>query len=160
VAYEKPFWRERGLNGMLQSDAPPSEFISGDFTPSEGRPGLLAGFIEAHNAMAWTGRSMEERKKLVVDRLVSFLGPEAKRPIDYEDQDWPADPWSRGCYGPSMAPGIMTTVGKVIREPFGRIHWAGTETSTRWMGYIDGAIRSGDRAAAEVVARLSSVQRR
>jgi monoamine oxidase len=160
VAYEKPFWREHGLNGMLQSDAPPSEFISGDFTPSEGRPGLLAGFIEARNAMAWTGRPMEERKKLVVDRLVSFLGPEAAKPIDYEDQDWPADPWSRGCYGPSMAPGIMTTVGKVIREPFGRIHWAGTETSTRWMGYIDGAIRSGDRAAAELVVRLSAVQRR
>jgi len=156
VAYEKPFWRERGLNGILQSDQPPSEFISGDFTPSEGHPGLLAGFMEAHNSMAWTGRSMEERKKVVVERLISLLGPEAANPIDYEDQDWPADPWSRGCYGPSMAPGIMTTVGKVIREPHGRIHWAGTETSTKWTGYIDGAIRSGERAAAEVLARLKT----
>jgi len=156
VAYEKPFWRERGLNGMLQSDQPPSEFISGDFTPSEGRPGLLAGFMEAHNAMAWTGRPTEERKKIVVERLVSFLGPAAANPIDYEDQDWPADPWSRGCYGASMAPGIMTTVGKVIRQPHGRIHWAGTETSTKWMGYIDGAIRSGERAAGEVLARLKT----
>jgi len=156
VAYQKPFWRERGLNGMLQSDQPPSEFISGDFTPPEGHPGLLAGFMEASNALAFTGRPMEERKKVVVERLVSFLGPAAANPIDYEDQDWPADPWSRGCYGASMAPGIMTTVGKVIREPHGRIHWAGTETSTRWMGYIDGAIRSGERAAEEVVARLQS----
>ena len=156
VAYEKPFWREHGLNGMLQSDQPPSEFISGDFTPSEGRPGLLAGFIEAHNAMAWTGSPTEERKKLVVERLVAFLGPEAANPIDYEDQDWPADPWSRGCYGASMTPGIMTTVGKSIRQPHGRIHWAGTETSTKWMGYIDGAVRSGERAAAEVLARLKT----
>ncbi|HXM66710.1 MAG TPA: flavin monoamine oxidase family protein [Candidatus Acidoferrum sp.] len=156
VAYEKPFWRDRGLNGMLQSDQPPSEFISGDFTPSEGRPGLLAGFIEAHNAIAWTGRPTAERKKLVVERLVSFLGPEAANPIDYEDQDWPADPWSRGCYGASMTPGIMTTVGKSIRQPHGRIHWAGTETSTKWMGYIDGAIRSGERAAAEVLARVKT----
>jgi monoamine oxidase len=156
IAYDKPFWRERGLNGMLQSDEPPSEFISGDFTPSEGHPGLLAGFMEAHNSMAWTGRSMEERKRVVVERLISFLGPEAAKPIDYEDQDWPADPWSRGCYGPSMAPGIMTTVGKVIREPHVRIHWAGTETSSRWTGYIDGAIRSGDRAAEEVLARLKT----
>ena len=154
VAYEKPFWRERGLNGILQSDQPPSEFISGDFTPAEGHPGLLAGFIEAHNAMAWTGRPMVERKKLVVERLVSFLGPDAAHPIDYEDQDWPADPWSRGCYGASMTPGIMTTVGKVIRQPHGRTHWAGTETSTKWMGYIDGAIRSGERAAEEVLGRL------
>jgi monoamine oxidase len=55
-----------------------------------------------------------------------------------------------------MAPGIMTTVGKVIREPHGRIHWAGTETSTKWTGYIDGAIRSGERAAAEVLAKLKA----
>ena len=156
IAYDKPFWRERGLNGMLQSDQPPSEFISGDFTPAEGHPGLLAGFMEAHNSMAWTGRSMEERKRMVVQRLISFLGPEAANPIDYEDQDWPADPWSRGCYGPSMAPGILTTVGKVIREPHGRIHWAGTETSAKWTGYIDGAIRSGERAAEEVLARLKT----
>jgi monoamine oxidase len=156
VAYEKPFWRERGLNGLLQSDAPPSEFIAGDGTPPEGHPGLLIGFMEAHNAMVWTGRPMEERKKNVVDRLVSYLGPEAAHPIDYEDQDWPADPWSRGCYGASIAPGIMTTVGKAIRQPHGRIHWAGTETSTKWMGYIDGAIRSGERAAEEVLARLGA----
>jgi len=50
----------------------------------------------------------------------------------------------------------MTTVGKVIRQPHGRIHWAGTETSTKWMGYIDGAIRSGERAAEEVSARLKA----
>jgi monoamine oxidase len=154
VAYEKPFWRERGLNGMLQSDEPPSQFISGDMTPPEGRPGFLAGFIEAHNAMKWTGRPQEERKKLVIGRLVSFLGPEAAHPVDYEDQDWPADPWSRGCYGASMAPGIMTTVGRIIRQPHGRIHWAGTETSERWMGYVDGAVRSGERASAEVLTRF------
>ncbi len=156
VAYEKPFWRQRGLNGILQSDQPPSEFISGDFTPAEGSPGLLSGFIEAHNALAWTGRPTEDRKKAVVERLVSFLGPEAAKPIDYEDQDWPADPWSRGCYGPSMAPGILTTVARVIREPHGRIHWAGTETSPRWMGYIEGAIQSGERAAEEIMARAKN----
>jgi len=38
-----------------------------------------------------------------------------------------------------------------MREPIGRIHWAGTETSEKWMGYVDGAIRSGERAAAEVL---------
>lgn len=152
VAYEKPFWREHGLNGMLWSDLPPSSAIC-DASPSGGGPGFLVGFFEAHNALQWTGRPMEERKKVVIERIVEFLGPEGAHPIDYEDQDWPAEVWSRGCYGASMGPGIMTTVGKVIRQPHGRIHWAGTETATRWMGYIDGAIRSGDRAAAEVQSR-------
>ena len=151
VAYEKPFWREHGLNGMTWSDLPPSAAFS-DASPSDGGPGFLVGFFEAHNAMKWTGRPMEERKRVVIERIVEFFGPEGAHPIDYEDQDWPAEVWSRGCYGASMGPGIMTTVGKIIRQPHGRIHWAGTETATRWMGYIDGAIRSGDRAAAEVLS--------
>lgn len=151
VAYEKPFWRDRGLNGMTWSDLPPSAAIC-DVSPPEGKPGILVGFFEAHNALKWTGRPVGERKKVVIERMVEFFGAEAAHPIDYEDQDWPAELWSRGCYGASMPPGIMTTVGRVIRQPHGRIHWAGTETAARWMGYVDGAIRSGDRAAAEILA--------
>jgi monoamine oxidase len=153
VAYPKPFWREHGLNGLLGSDAPPSNMIACDTSPAEGGLGFLTGFIDAHAALEWSGRPTEERKKMVVDRLVSFLGPAAGSPIDYEDQDWPSDPWSRGCFGASMGPGVMTTIGKVIREPHGRIHFAGTETATKWMGYIEGAIRSGERAAEEILAR-------
>ena len=154
VAYDKPFWRTRGLNGLVSSDAPPTAGFF-DISPPDGEIGILGGFIEAHNAINWTGRPMVERKKLMVDRIVSFFGPEAARPIDYEDQDWPSEIWSRGCYGASMGPGVMTTVAKTIRQPFGRIHWAGTETSPRWMGYIDGAVRSGERAADEVQSRLN-----
>jgi monoamine oxidase len=40
--------------------------------------------------------------------------------------------------------------GSTIREPHGRVHWAGTETATYWAGYMDGAVRAGERAAAEV----------
>jgi monoamine oxidase len=156
VAYQKPFWRAHGLNGLLGSDAPPSNMIACDTSPLEGGLGFLTGLIDAHAALEWSGRPMEERKKMVVDRLVSFLGSEAAHPIDYEDQDWPSDPWSRGCFGASMGPGVMTTIGKVIREPHRRIHWAGTETATRWTGYIEGAIRSGERAAAEVLAKLAA----
>ena len=150
VAYEKPFWRERGLNGITWSDLPPSAAIA-DVSPAEGKPGILVGFFEAHHALKWTGHKVEERKQVVVDRMVELFGAEAAHPIDYEDQDWLAEVWSRGCYGSSMPPGIMTTLGRVIRQPHGRIHWAGTETASRWMGYVDGAIRSGDRAASEVL---------
>jgi monoamine oxidase len=38
-----------------------------------------------------------------------------------------------------------------VRVPVGRIHFAGTETSTYWTGYMDGAVRAGERAAREVV---------
>ena len=48
----------------------------------------------------------------------------------------------------------MTGFGSAIREPFGRVHWAGTETATYWTGYMDGAVRSGKRSAGEVLAQL------
>lgn len=151
VAYEKPFWRERGWNGYANSALPPMN-VCYDATPTEGRPGLLVGFIDSTFALRWTSRSVEDRKKLIIDRLVDLFGPDAALPVDYEDQNWPAEEWSRGCYGASMGPGVMTTVGKVIRQPHGRVYWAGTETSTKWMGYVEGAIRSGDRAAADILA--------
>jgi monoamine oxidase len=52
-----------------------------------------------------------------------------------------------------MAPGVMTLFGDQIREPAGRLHWAGTETATDWAGYMDGALQSGIRAATEILRR-------
>ena len=52
------------------------------------------------------------------------------------------------------APGVLLDFGRALREPVERIHWAGTETSTYWNGYMDGAVRSGERAAKEVLAAL------
>jgi monoamine oxidase len=155
IAYEKPFWRDHGMNGLMFTDAPPCSAIS-EATPPSGSPGFLVGFMDGRRALRWSGRPMEERKKLFTDMIVNYFGPEGAKPIDYIDQDWPADPWSRGCYGPSMGPGVLTTLGTALRAKFGRIHWAGTETSPIWTGYIEGAIRSGERAAADVLAGSKS----
>jgi monoamine oxidase len=154
VAYEKPFWRARGYSGMITSDEMPSNLVCADSTLSEAGPGFLVGFMEASGGVLWTGKGKEVRRRAVTERLVKFFGADAARPIDYEDQDWPSDPWSRGCYMASPAPGILSSVGEVIRMPHGRVHWAGTETADRWAGYVDGAVRSGDRAAGEVLARM------
>jgi monoamine oxidase len=51
-------------------------------------------------------------------------------------------------------PGVLVAHGHALTEPVGAIHWAGTETSSYWAGYMDGAVRSGKRAAGEVVAHL------
>ena len=86
--------------------------------------------------------------------LAELLGPEAMHPTEF---------FSTAVAGAALEPrrpvgiyppGLMTTYGHAIREPVGRIHWAGTETSTYWNGYMDGAIRSGERAAAEVLEEL------
>ena len=153
VAYREPFWRRRRLNAMVTSDRPPTDGFF-DASPPDAAVGLLVGFFEARSAQEWGGRPMEDRKKAIVGRISDLLGPEGADPIDYVDNDWPSEPWTRGCYGANMGPGVLTTLGPALRAPVGRIHWAGTETSPVWSGYVEGAIRSGERAAGEALAAL------
>ena len=79
----------------------------------------------------------------------------ALHPRRYVEMDWADEVWTRGCPVGFSAPGALSEYGPWIRKPIGRIHWAGTETSTFWNGYMDGAVRSGERAAAEVLAALT-----
>jgi monoamine oxidase len=158
VAYREPFWRRRGMNAMVTSDSPPTDGFF-DASPPDSSVGLLVGFIEARSALQWTGRPMDERRSLIVGRVAELLGPEGADATDYVDCDWPSDPWTRGCYGANMGPGVLTSLGPALREPCGLVHWAGTETSPAWSGYIEGAIRSGERAAAEVLAAARGERR-
>jgi monoamine oxidase len=158
VAYREPFWRRRGMNAMVTSDSPPTDGFF-DASPPDSSVGLLVGFIEARSALQWTGRPMDERRSLIVGRVAELLGPEGADAIDYVDNDWPSEPWTRGCYGANMGPGVLTSLGPALREPCGLVHWAGTETSPAWSGYIEGAIRSGERAAAEVLAAARGERR-
>ena len=67
--------------------------------------------------------------------------------------NWSAEEWTRGCPVGIPAVGALSGYGPWIREPIGAIHWAGTETAGKSYGAMDGAVRSGERAAAEVLQR-------
>ncbi len=155
VAYPTPFWRARGLNGSIAANDRAFNVVF-DQTPEDGSVGLLVGFIDGDHAVAMSPWTPEQRQQQVTADLVHYFGSEAAQPLAYAEQDWTTEEWSRGCYVGHMGPGVMTTFGEVLREPCGRIHWAGTETATRWMGYLDGALQSGMRAADEVLARLGA----
>ncbi|MBO9695248.1 MAG: FAD-dependent oxidoreductase, partial [Sphingopyxis sp.] len=153
AAYKRPFWRERGLSGYAYFDK--SDVTNAiDATPHGAREGLLAGFIEAGRAIQWSGADIKARRTLVLGELARAFGPEALEAIDYVDNDWSVEEWSHGCYGGNATPGTLTMLGTALRKPVGRVHWAGTETSPIWAGYIDGAVRAGERAATEAAAAL------
>jgi monoamine oxidase len=154
AAYERPFWRERGLSGEAISHDGPVGLVFDDCA-HDGRQAALVAFCLGDAARALTGKSADERRGPILDALARLFGPEAARPVAVVDQDWPAETWSRGCYVGLMPPGALTSLGEALRAPCGRVHWAGTETATRWNGYFDGAITAGERAAAEVEARLA-----
>lgn len=149
AVYRRPFWRDRGLSGMSLSDRGPIH-VAFDNSPPDASCGVLMGFAEADAARRLGRLSLEERRAEALECFARIHGDAAREVIHYADHVWESDPWSGGCYGAFAPPGLWTSVGRVIREPVGRLHWAGTETATRWSGYIDGAISSGLRAADEI----------
>ncbi len=149
AVYDEPFWRDDGLTGQAVSLPGPAQVVF-DNTPPNGSPGLIA-FLEGKDARELAGVPEAERREAVLRTFQRLFGRRASHPVEYVEKDWSAEPYSRGCYAGVLGPGAWTAYGRVLREPIGRIHWAGTETATRWMGYMDGAIQSGRRAAVEVM---------
>ncbi len=153
AVYDEPFWRRDGLSGRAVSDAGPIKVVF-DNSPRGGSPGVLMGFIEGGDGRRLAGASEEERRQVTLDCFSRYFGPAAARPVQYVERNWPAEEYSRGCYGAVFPAGTWVSCGAALREPVGRIHWAGTETATVFPGYMDGAVRSGERVAAEVLACL------
>jgi len=152
--YDRPFWRDQGLNGMATSNTGPVQ-LTFDNSPPDGKPGVLLGFIEGQAARDMANASADDRRAAVLDCFARYFGPEAKSQVrEYVDKSWAKDPWSRGCYVGFTPPGVLVGYRNAIRKPVGPIHWAGTETAEEWAGYMDGAIDSGLRAAGEVLAAI------
>jgi monoamine oxidase len=153
AVYDTPFWRADGLTGTVLDTGGPVN-ASFDDSPPEGTPGVLFGFVGGDNAPSYNAMSPTARQASVVDQFVSWFGSAAANPIGFFDTNWSEEVWTRGCPVGIPSPGTLLAYGPLIRQPVGRIHWAGTETSTYWNGYMDGAVRSGERAAAEVLSAL------
>lgn len=149
IAYSMPFWRARGFSGLFSSDT--AAFGPAfDVTPPGTPAGILAGFFDAKNSVEWSARSSEQRRAEVIRCLTGAFGVEAAAPLEYVEKNWTQERYSRGCYTGTLGPGALTQFGPALRERVGRIFFAGTESSSIWAGYIEGALRSGTRAAAEV----------
>jgi monoamine oxidase len=153
AVYPSPFWRDRGLSGYTNSDRPPIHFTY-DNSPPSGRPGVLLGFVVGEEARRIGTMPLAARRRLVLDAFVRLFGPRAGRPTELIEHNWSEEVWTRGCYAGYMPSGVWSDYGEALRTPFRRIHWAGTETSEVFMGYMDGAVRSGERAAREVAREI------
>lgn len=149
--YHEPFWKEKGFCGEAISDKGPVQFMFDD-TPKKEIPGALVGFITGNQARKWGRVDMEARKRVVLQQFARYFGEQALKPIDYIDQDWSAEEYSAGCYAGYFPPNALTEFGELLRKPEGLIHWAGTETATYWNGYMEGAVRSGQRVTKELAA--------
>jgi monoamine oxidase len=151
--YDEPFWRADGLAGQATSDTGPVRVTFDNTPPDRGAPGVLMGFMEGTDGRRALSMTPAQRRAATAASFARYFGPKAAKPVAYVERSWAGEEFSRGCYAGFFPPGVWTDYGHVLRAPVGRIHWAGTETATVWNGYMDGAVRSGQRVAKEV-ARL------
>jgi monoamine oxidase len=153
AAYKEPFWRRKGYSGQIATNDRALGITMED--TQENVAPLLIGFIEGAKAYEYSAMGANERRAKVIDCLADMFGPEANDVIGYAEKDWLADEWAQGYVG-VMPPGLLTGFGEALRDPCGRIHWAGSETAEHWYGYMEGALMSGVRAAGEVISRLGT----
>lgn len=153
LVYDDAWWRTDGLTGesvSLRSPITSTIDAGTDTVP----PGILNAFAAGPHARKLALLDPDERRRKVIGELTARFGPKAAKPQHYIEQDWAAEEYTRGCFMVHYPPGVLTSFGPAIRDVIGPIHFAGTETSPQMNGFIDGAVRSGERAAKEVLAAL------
>jgi monoamine oxidase len=154
AVYDDPFWRNDGLSGQVTINDGPFR-VAFDTSPRDASPGVLSAFVTGSAARTMTRLPKAERRDAVIEGLVRGLGRRAGKPIDFVEQNWLDEEFTRGCYHGYAPPGVYTVYGPALRAPIGRIHWAGTETGVHQMGSMGGAVDSGRRAARELLARAA-----
>jgi monoamine oxidase len=153
LQFDRPFWRKPGRPRAFGTDLPTGAVW--DATEHQrGRAAILSLLAGGSASRELRGIVQTEGEQGVVRRL-SWIG-RPSRLIGTRLVTWEDDPWSLGGYAvfdPAFDPGLRAWLAR----PAGRILFAGEHTSARWQGYMNGAVESGKRAAAEV-RRLAETQ--
>lgn len=155
--FGKPWWRNAGFSGCLDAEIGPISFSRDTSIPADSQWSITC-FIVGERGRQWSKLSKAARYRQVWEQFSRGFGkfvkniPEPENTLEIE---WLKQAFFLGAPCPVMAPGVMTAVGTELTTPFENIHFVGTETASVWRGYMEGAVRSGQRGGAEVVQALS-----
>ncbi|KAJ8310643.1 hypothetical protein KUTeg_012508 [Tegillarca granosa] len=146
--YPTVFWRNFGLNGSSVTNFGPVAYTIDDTKPNEESPAIM-GFIDADRAREMNEMTREKRLDTIKEYYAeAFKSNQFFNPIGYVEKNWMEEDYLGGVF--YMPPGALSKYGRMLRNPIQRVHFAGTETATQWVGYMDGAVQAGERAAKEI----------
>jgi len=148
--YDEPFWRHDGVSGATVATDDDIEVTLDTCQPAHAQ-GVIAGYCAGPRARALSELAEADRRSVFLGMLTTRLGPKAASPVEVLEQNWAEEQWTRGCSMGHFPTGTLTQYGRRLREPVGRLHWAGTETASTSYGAMDGAVRSGERACDEIL---------
>jgi monoamine oxidase len=150
VVYDEPFWRADGVSGASVATDDAIE-ITLDTTQPGHAQGVIGTYSAGPRARAFWRLPEAERRGVLLAILRARLGSKAGKPVEVLELNWAEERWTRGCSCAHFPTGVLTQYGRRLREPVGRLHWAGTETASVSFGSMDGAVRSGERVCEEIL---------
>jgi monoamine oxidase len=149
LVFREPWWRRAGLSGAVSG---PGGMFGAALDASRGDgAGILVLFSTGRGAEA-LGRVPDEAGRIAAALrwLAQVHGRAVAEPVAARAVDWSADPFSLGGYASRRGIGGWSAAPDLF-APLGRLHFAGTETATRWRSFMEGAVRSGVRAAQGIL---------
>lgn len=157
VCYNIPWWKDLGYNGFFFSYKGPVSIARDSSVPEKGLYALTC-FVNGRAGEEWSKLDVHARRRAVLQQLAAVynVDPDSElwRPIEFFDQIWQHEEFSRGALAPIPALGHYTRFAEVYGKPVGNLSFVGTEYSDHWKGYMEGALTSGDRGAKGVVEAL------
>ncbi|KKY20024.1 putative flavin-containing amine [Phaeomoniella chlamydospora] len=160
LVFKTPFWTTHGYCGLSQSFKGPAGVIRDTSIPSDNKYALTC-FLGGDPGRAWSHLSDPERLDSLLQQVAQLFTPNndldsvKQNFIEIMAYEWTKDEFAGwGCPCTALPPGILTTSGDALGKPVGDLHFIGTETAGVWKGYMEGALRTGERGAAEVVAEI------
>lgn len=158
MLFKEPFWRKKyDSNGFILS-LQPEDYITLTYDVGYKDDIIcgICGFVYAEKACEFSTLPREKKIDLLLKQYSETLGgtyEEWKSQfVDYIDKDWGMEPYARGSYGAVTAPGTLVKTKLAFREPLynRKLFIAGTESASRWIGYMEGAIDAAERVVSEL----------
>ena len=149
LQFDRRFWRKAGRPSAVGSDLPHGAVWDAN-EEQRGPYGILT-LLAGGRASAALARRLADDGADALRGDLAWLGAREAKVTGVHVARWDRDPWSRGGYA-AFHPGFAPELRAWLRQPHGRIVFAGEHTSERWQGYMNGALESGLRAAHELAA--------
>lgn len=154
--FKEPWWLKAGFSGVLSPETGPISFTRDTSIPTDDQWSITC-FIVGERGRAWSKLSRSARYNQAWGQVSQSFGRfvnSVPAPSNHLEMEWSKQAFFLGAPCPVMTPGILTSVGENLTQPFKNVHFVGTETAIVWRGYMEGAVRSGQRGGAEVVKAL------
>lgn len=146
------FWQHKQPHLPIVTDLPMG-FVSDTTAHQPGKPGILTAYVSGKYGRQLGAMEEQARIQTILSQLTDIYPYSNTSTISTISTVWSQDPWVRGSYS-AYGPGQMTTLWPVLRRPYGRLLFAGEHTDA-YIGYMEGAVRSGQRTASMLSTKLS-----